>query len=690
MTLLTELKRRNVIRVAVFYLVVSWLILQVADIVFGVTQLPDWSLTLVAVLLALGFFPTVIFAWVFELTPEGVKRETEIDRSQSITQHTARKLDLAVIVLIVMAMGLFSVDRFFFDRAEPLLSPNAEGPQNSPVAPVRALTLGVAVLPFDNLSPDPDNAFFTSGVHEDVLTYLSRVADIRVISRTSVEVYAESALSLPDIGRELGVSHVVEGSVRRAGDRIRVTVQLIDAATDGHIWSENYDRTLSDIFAIQTEIAQTIVGRLEAELTEDEVESFSAIGTTKIDAYDLLIRGRELVFDANFRLPIYLEAAALIRRAVALDPDYLLAWVHLVEVCGQVIWVGTEAESADCRVTIERALIRTQELAPDSVEAQIALGIYRYRVLRDNAGAVEVLGPAVAARPNDVTALTHLAWAGRRIQLWDTAIEAMRRALAVDPANRLQHRSLIEVLFNATDYEGAIEATTNAMARFPDDEHIRIMDASFRLEHVGDVTNYREMMLNLSPQRRRDLGLRVAVDGLFSSSDEALSWVGAAVVAEDDLRGQFNIAYYAALIRWVWGDDQASMAFESALKAWEQIYPSFDDLPSAISFHSLLLAWDGNVDAARQARNRALALLEDSDDVLEITGTRWAAAQTLAVSGDAEAGWQELVPLIGEPGGPTEWLLYLDHEYRKAFAEARGYQAMAARLCAEPGTSCLN
>ncbi len=245
--LIKELSRRNVFRVALVYGVVTWILIQVADVVFPAIGLPEWSITLIIAFLAVGFPIALIFAWAFEITPEGVKLEKHVDRAKSITQQTGRKLDFAMIGFLAIALAYFMFthdwsgdDEEAADAAEVVIPTEA------------ALALGVAVLPFDNLSEDASNAFFAAGVHEDVLTYLSRVADLRVISRTSVENYADSDLSLPEIGRELGVSHVVEGSVRRAGDRVRVSVQLIDAATDEHVWAENYDRTLDDIFAIQT------------------------------------------------------------------------------------------------------------------------------------------------------------------------------------------------------------------------------------------------------------------------------------------------------------------------------------------------------------------------------------------------------------------------------------------------------
>ncbi len=220
MSFLGELKRRNVIRVAVAYFVAAWVLAQIAAVGADAFGAPGWVMKMLITLLAIGLVPTLFISWVYELTPEGLKKESNVRAEDSVTTQTARKLDIAVIVLLVAAIGLFAIDRFLIDRgSEPVYTEEVVSAEVAEaVSPVEtALALGVAVLPFTNLSPDPDNAFFAAGVHEDVLTYLSRVADLRVISRTSVIRYAVSDLSLPEIGRELGVSHVLEGSVRRAG-----------------------------------------------------------------------------------------------------------------------------------------------------------------------------------------------------------------------------------------------------------------------------------------------------------------------------------------------------------------------------------------------------------------------------------------------------------------------------------------
>ena len=246
---LGELRQRNVIRVGLAYAVAAWLIAQVADIVLESFEAPSWVMRALLTALAVGFLAAVLLAWVFEITPEGIKRERDIDRNGTSRYRSGRRLDFAIIGLLSVALAYFIASHDW---------------RPDPVTAVSAADKSIAVLPFDNLSASEENAFFASGVHEDVLTYLAKIGDLRVIARSSVQPYAGDQRGIAAIAAELGVAHVVEGSVRRAGNRVRVTAQLIDAATEEHLWAENYDRDLDDVFDIQTDIARAIVTALQA------------------------------------------------------------------------------------------------------------------------------------------------------------------------------------------------------------------------------------------------------------------------------------------------------------------------------------------------------------------------------------------------------------------------------------------
>ncbi|PYJ20214.1 MAG: adenylyl cyclase, partial [Verrucomicrobia bacterium] len=252
--LFAELKRRNVIRMTGLYLVGAWLVVQVAGTVLPMFGAPEWLPRMIVVLLAIGFVPAVIFSWVFELTPQGVKREDDVASERSITPQTGRRMDRMIIVVLVLALGYFAFDKF-------VLTPRREAALVSSAAPNESKSVinekSIAVLPFENRSEDKANAYFTDGVQDEILTDLAKIADLKVISRTSVLQYKSGvARNLREIAQQLGVANVVEGSVQRSGNRVRVNAQLIDARNDAHLWAQTYDRDLADVFAIQSEIAK--------------------------------------------------------------------------------------------------------------------------------------------------------------------------------------------------------------------------------------------------------------------------------------------------------------------------------------------------------------------------------------------------------------------------------------------------
>jgi TolB-like protein len=252
MNLIQELKRRNVFRIGILYLVATWLLLQLTDVLSSLLPVPESTGSLVFLLLVLGFFPVVIFAWVYEMTPEGLRREVDIDRSQSITPDTGKKINTVIVVLLVLAIGGMIADRLIPETSVDSETADlavVEAPEVSPPADALPADRSIAVLPFADLSQDQDQQYFTDGLSEELLNLLVRVDDLRVASRTSSFSYRDSTLDIPEISKALNVGHILEGSVRKDGDRIRITAQLIEAGTDTHLWSENFDRELTDIFA---------------------------------------------------------------------------------------------------------------------------------------------------------------------------------------------------------------------------------------------------------------------------------------------------------------------------------------------------------------------------------------------------------------------------------------------------------
>src|SRR5436190_5920599 len=317
---LTKLKRRNVVRMAGLYLVGAWLLVQVAGTVPPMFGAPDWLPRSIVVLLAIGFVPALILSWVFELTPDGLKREAELPPEQSIAPQTARRMDRMIIVVLVLALGYFAFDKFvLIPRREAVLLASTI-PDQSKSSVIN--TKSIAVLPFESLSEEKTNEFFAGGVQDEILTNLARIADLKVISRTSVMQYKSGlARNLREIAHQLGVANVLEGSVQRAGNRVRVNAQLIDAHTDHHLWAQTYDRDLVDMFAIQSEIAQTIANELQAKISASEKAAIEKPPTTDLGAYELYLRATSLIDNAPLSVgktinEIYIQAAELLDQAV--------------------------------------------------------------------------------------------------------------------------------------------------------------------------------------------------------------------------------------------------------------------------------------------------------------------------------------------------------------------------------------
>ena len=313
--LFSELKRRNVFRVAIAYTIIGWVLAQVGDLIFPTFGAPDWVLKVLVSLVILGFPVALIFAWAYEITPEGVKLERDVDRTGSITRKTGRKLDLIIVGLMAIAIAYFAVDKFVLNQ--PADEHIAAKPQKT------TSELSIAVLPFANMTADKENEFFADGLSEELLNVLSQVQDLKVTGRTSSFFYKGKNEDLRKIGETLGVANILEGSVRRQGDAVRITAQLVRAEDGFHLWSQTYDRTLDDVFAIQDDIAESVTRALNIVLDDANRERMRAVGVRDVDAfiayqkaYELseIGHGTEDLVPTLKRSTEYLDAAIALRR----------------------------------------------------------------------------------------------------------------------------------------------------------------------------------------------------------------------------------------------------------------------------------------------------------------------------------------------------------------------------------------
>jgi len=400
MSLFEELKRRNVVRMAVLYAVASWLILQIADVLFDQLEVPAWAFRLVLGLLALGFPFALIFSWVFELTPEGLKRERDVDRNQSITQQTGHKINITIIVLLVLGIGGLIADRLIPENASTsggdVKSASADLAETAP----EENDLSIAVLPFVNMSGDPDNEYFSDGLSEELLNTLVQIRELKVTGRTSSFAFKGQNLDLREIGERLNVATVLEGSVRKAANRVRITAQLIKTNDGYHLWSETFDRELNDIFAIQQEIAEKVASSLSITLLG---KASGNVGETQnTEAYQAYLRGAHLFRRAPDDLDSLEAARNYYEQALALDPNYVSPLYGMFEYWDRMNRNGQD-DFAVTTANMKSYADRLTRLAPESAEAMMAQAAVAL-VFRDWPLALEFSQKALERYPGNARA----------------------------------------------------------------------------------------------------------------------------------------------------------------------------------------------------------------------------------------------------------------------------------------------
>jgi TolB-like protein/Tfp pilus assembly protein PilF len=449
---IAELKRRNVYRVAVAYAIVGWLLVQIATQVFPFLEIPNWIVRLVIALVAIGFPVALIIAWAFELTPEGIKRTEDVDPAQ--TSKNRAWIYVAVIG------AAFSIGLFFIGRYSSQNTANAARTETGTDLPGKS----IAVLPFDNLSRDPDNAFFAEGVQDEILTRLAKVADLKVIARTSTQKFKSAPENLPDIAKQLGVLHILEGSVQKAGDQVRVNVQLINALTNTHLWAEIYDRKLTDIFAVESDIAKTIADTLQAKLTGSEKQMMASQPTTDTTAYELYHKGRSLWEKrSGDNIP---KAIEFYEQAIAHDPNYTLAYAGLANAY-VLLPFYTGARRSDSLAKAKETALKALQLDPKVAEAHAALGKFNFFNM-DLPGSMREYQRAIELNPNYATAHQ---WLGNdslvSLGRFDEAIAEGKRAVELDPLSPIINADLGVTLYLARRYDNAIEQLRKTLAIDP-------------------------------------------------------------------------------------------------------------------------------------------------------------------------------------------------------------------------------
>jgi len=661
----SELKRRNVLRMAGLYLVGAWLIVQVAGTVLPMFGAPEWLPRTIVVLLAIAFVPAVIFSWVFELTPQGLKREDDVAPEQSITPQTGRRMDRMIIVVLVLALGYFAFDKFVLTpRREAALVASAVPNESKSVINAKS----IAVLPFENLSSDKENAFFTDGVQDQILTDLAQIADLKVISRASVMQYKTGITrNLRKIGEELGVAHVVEGSVQRAANKVRVNAQLLDARTDAHLWAQTYDRDLADVFAIQSEIAKAIADQLQAKLSPNEKKAIEQPPTTDLAAFDLYSRAKSLVLTAGFSAtgePDRRKAIELLDEAVKRDPSFFDAYCQLA-LAHEYLYAAGGSDHTPARLALaEAALQAATRLRPDAAETHLTRAQYLYFGQRDYAGALAQLEIARRALPNDPRIFQFTGYILRRRGQQEEGLRNLERAVELDPRNFDILQQIAISYQQLGRYAEAIAALDRVLAIVPDNAETRAARGLWYLCWKGDTRPLHQTIDAILAQGPS--AIASAADTWFfcalAERDPAAAERALVAVGDNPCWGEGEIVLSRSfgeglLARMTKDEAKARTAFEAARAEQEKIVQAQPDYGPALCVLGLIDAALGRKDLALDEGRRAIALTPLEKDVSNGSLVLQYFAIKAAWAGDKELALQQLEAGLRAPAA-SEMLSY--------------------------------
>ena len=625
----SELKRRKVYRVAVAYAVAAWLIIQIATQTFPFLDIPNWTVRLVIILTIAGFPVALVLSWAFDLTMHGIKRTQDVDAEQK---------------------------------------PATKIPEKS-----------IAVLPFENLSHDQENAYFADGVQDDILSNLAKIADLKVISRTSVRQYRSSDRNLREIGAALGVAHILEGTVRRAGNRVRINAQLINAHTDAHIWADTFDREATDLFALQSELAEKIAMALQANLSPREKASMQVHPTAHRDAYDLYLRARDLFRWSGARDPRESaeEALELLDQATTRDPQFALAYSLASRFHNELYWFGFDkahARLTKAKVAVDMAL----RLHPELGDAHLALAYYYYYGFRDYDRARKELAIALRATPNDAEVWDGMGAVDRRQGRWDDAVLNFERARQLDPHNGAVIWNLAETYFSLCRLDEAAQTFAAGLTSNPHAHLFSVASAAIDFRKSGSTAALVAELKTLPPDF--DPGgavttIAVRFSLMNRDFDEAAHWLARSTrefLNDSGLGGMassidgyaFPRVWYEGLIARGRGNgSDAEKAFEKTRGIVEGDLRQWPDDAKTNIMLALVNAALGRKQEAIRAGQRAVELLPISEDAFDGPAIATNLAVVYAQSGEPALALEQLARVREIPSGPTRAMLRVEPEW---------------------------
>jgi TolB-like protein/Flp pilus assembly protein TadD len=655
-----ELQRRKVYRVAVAYVIAAGFIIQIGSAVFPAWELPNWTLRFVVVLLLVGFPIALILAWAYDVTPQGIRATPGGQRRRNVIML------IAIGVIISAGAGFFLLPR----------------------ATARRVDKSIAVLPFQNLSDEKENAYFADGMQDDILTNLSKISDLKVISRTSVMSYrGDGTRNAREIGKALGVGALLEGSVRRSGNRVRVNVQLINAENDEHLWAEDYDRDLTDVFAIQTDLAQKITSALQAKLSPNEKERLDQRPTQNSDAYLLFMQAHDYANRPDHFRDTSLKAEELFEQAIKLDPKFAAAFAGLSMVES---WLYHESDPTPARR--EKARFNAEEslrLQPNLPEGHLALGFFYYYGDRDYEHALAEFEIAKRDLPNEAEAYMAIGAIQRRQGKWAESNANMEKAAALDPKNATILVNLAYNYLALRNFEEAEKTIDRAIAIAPHSFATLGLKTYLIIARTGDLAAAKKQISSI--QAESDPNGMVAssrfwlltLQRKFSEALAVLEKLPNETLMEpNNTTAPAPKAMLKGTIYFLQGDMTNSRTeFEKALVTSEELLREAPDDAARHAQHGVILAALNRKQEALAEGKRAVELLPESRDAFDGPGLTASLAQICAWTGEFDEAFRLVDHLLATPNGLTVPMLKLDPAWDPLRSDPR-YQALIDKYAA--------
>ena len=644
-----ELKRRNVYKVAVAYAVVGWLLVQIATQVFPFFEIPNWGVRLIVLLILVGFPVALVIAWAFELTPEGLQR-TEAADSTPAPRSRRHAWILIVLIAGAMSLGLFFLGRF--------TAPNGGRSE--------VLAKSIAVLPFENLSEDKANAYFADGMQDEIITRLANVGDLKVISRSSTQRYKTKPEDLSEVARQLGVAHFVEGSVQKVGGRVRINVQLIRAGANDHLWAQIYDRDLTDIFAVESELATAIANSLQAKLTGREQQAVTHKPTNNLRAYDAYLRGIDFDTRPGVNPQNMATAAKLFSEAVQLDPKFSVAWGKLSELNSSLYFfeIDKTPERREAARAAAETAARLNSTAPETLFAQ---AYYKYHVERNYAGARTLFEQIRRDVPNNSEALQALAFIARRQSRWNDCLDLFAEAAQLNPRDVELFSEWCWTLSMLRQVPAALEMIDRALAILPNDPEL-LSSKALLYQMQGDLAAADRVLVKLDSTVNSDSAVGVRVNQFLYQRryDEVIQFLQKNL-AERGSKPHFPgsvLRLSLALAQKMTGDEASAKATcRQALAEFEGLLREQPSNIQIVLGISAAQAGLGNKEAALREGEHSLAMLPSIEDPVVGPVNEELFARIEAQVGESDRAMARLERLLTTPYGAypiTQALLRLD------------------------------